>query len=745
MHLAYPLPWWLAIVLVTAIAVAVFLEYRRPLSPLTRLQRGGLVALRAAVLIVIVLFLFRPIIVLPPAATRDAIVPVLVDVSRSMRLPDETGQTRAAHAAAILTSQLLPALHEQFRPELYSVGDALSPIGPDRLSADAHRTDLSGALDAVRERYRGQHVAGIVVLSDGGDTGPSGSGGSGRSGGEGGPPVYAIGIGAPDGPRDREVLGLTAADPRLDHASVDLHVTAMSSGFGRAPLQLRVLANGRLLETRQIVPPADGSPVEEVFTVAPDPTSPTVYTADIAADPAEPVVENNSRAVLVNGAGRKRRVLVLEGAPGFEHTFLKRALAADAGLDVDSVTRKGRNADNQDTFFVQANAGRSASLTAGFPATRQDLFAYDALVIANVEGDYLTRAQLGLAADFVSERGGGLLVMGGRSFAKRGLTGTPLEEVLPVELSDRRGGLVRTAYGSGQAPAHNRVMLTRDGETHPITRIGASSDENRKLWSALPALAASASVGGPRPGASVLALTTAPGGGVFPVVAVQRYGQGRSMVFTGEASWRWRMMSPSADRAYEFFWRQAIRWLATGAPDPVAITLPEAAEPGDAISVDVDARDSSFAPVPDATVEAMLTPPGGDPQPLKLRHDAVGGGRFTAAVRPDRAGLYRIHAEARRGTTALGSADHWMLVGGADREFADPRLNEGLLRRLARTSGGRYARAADASSIVQWLKSAAPPDAAPERRDLWHEPWALAFVLVLLSAEWVLRRSRGLR
>ena len=37
-----------------------------------------------------------------------------------------------------------------------------------------------------------------------------------------------------------------------------------------------------------------------------------------------------------------------------------------------------------------------------------------------------------------------------------------------------------------------------------------------------------------------------------------------------------------------------------------------------------------------------------------------------------------------------------MYVGGADREFADPRLNEGFLRRIARNSGGRYVRAAEA-------------------------------------------------
>jgi hypothetical protein len=177
----------------------------------------------------------------------------------------------------------------------------------------------------------------------------------------------------------------------------------------------------------------------------------------------------------------------------------------------------------------------------------------------------------------------------------------------------------------------------------------------------------------------------------------------------------------------------------------VSINVPESPEPGDAIAEDVDARDRAFTPVHDARIEATLTPPGRDAQPLRLRHEAGAGGRFTAAVRPDHAGLYRIHAEARRGTTALGSADRWMLVGGADREFADPRLNENLLRRIARTSGGRYARAADAANIVQWLRSAAPRNPAPEHRDLWHEPWVLALIIMLLSAEWILRRRWGLR
>jgi hypothetical protein len=120
-------------------------------------------------------------------------------------------------------------------------------------------------------------------------------------------------------------------------------------------------------------------------------------------------------------------------------------------------------------------------------------------------------------------------------------------------------------------------------------------------------------------------------------------------------------------------------------------------------------------------------------------------GRFTALFHADRAGLYHVRAEARHGSAVLGASERWMYVGGGDREFADPRLNEGFLRRVARDSGGRYVRAADASRIVGWLQEAERQNAAPGQRDLWHQPWVIAVLALLLSAEWVLRRRWGLR
>jgi uncharacterized membrane protein len=737
-------PWWLAGLVGLAVVVAVWAEYRRPLAPLRAFQRATLVAIRAGALVALVLFLFRPIALLHPAGTRDAVVPVLVDVSRSMRLTDADGQSRIARASSLVQSELLPALSTSYRPQLFAVGDSFEAATAESLTARARRSDLSGALTRARERFRDERVAGIVLISDGADTG--GGGDAARQALPADlPPVFAVGVGAAAGIRDREVVSVAAGDQRLDRASVDLQVSTTSSGFGRQPFELRLLSGTQVLERRRVTPSEDGSPNDERFTVFPDRQSATVYTVEIPAEQNEPVTENNVRRVLVSPAGRKRRLLVIEGAPGFEHSFMTRAWAADPGLEVDAVVRKGKNASGSHTFSIQAAAGRTQALADGFPARRSDLYAYDALVIANIEGDFFTRAQLAMIADFVSERGGGLLVTGGHSLAARGLIGTPVEALLPVELDDRRVSGLAKASLTALAGAPNQVVLTAEGEAHPIMRLGRSGEETRQKWTTLPPLASLAALGPPRAGATVLAVSSAPGGGIHPVIAVQRYGQGRSMVFGGEASWRWRMMMASTDRSYEMFWRQASRWLAETAPDPVSVTTPDAVEPGDSAEIAIDARDASFALVPDAGVTAAIVSPDGSERTLPVRRVPESAGRFTSAFVPDRPGAYHVRVEATRGQEPLGTSDRWMLVGGGDREFADPRLNEAWLRRVARTTGGRYVRANDAARVASWLQDTARQHAEPERRDLWHEPWAMAFIIVLLSAEWMLRRLWGLR
>ncbi len=200
MSFANPLPWWALALVVGAAALVAWLAYsRQPLSPS---RRRVLVTLRFVTLLALVVFLMRPVARATDANVRDAVVAILVDTSRSMSIEDAEGAVRridraradprgaSAARARIAISRRGPRLR----------GWACARGARD-LAAAARRSDVEGALAAVRARYRDRRVAGIVLLSDGGDTS-----GAGERAADGGPPIFALGVGSPTVGRDREIL-----------------------------------------------------------------------------------------------------------------------------------------------------------------------------------------------------------------------------------------------------------------------------------------------------------------------------------------------------------------------------------------------------------------------------------------------------------------------------------------------------------------------------------------------------------
>lgn len=730
MQFTVPYPWWVLLLIAAATVAVAWAVYVRAVLP--RGRRAALVTLRALALLLLVACLLGPVRVMPPAAS-EAVVAVLVDGSRSMRLPDASGRPRIETATALWQHEVRRSLGTRFRPELWQFGAGLERVQDDLVGAAASGSDLSRALRLLRERYREQPPRAVVVISDGGDTGADDAA---AVAAEAGIPVYAIGVGTSRPAFDLEVLDVSAGENVLADSTVDITAALVSRGAA-APFDVRLLENGRPVDLRRAVPAAGGSPVRIVFTASPARDAATVYTAEIPSEAGELTVDNNRRSLVVEPPARRRRILVVEGAPGFEHSFFKRALAEDAAFEVDSVVRKGRNERGEPTYFVQAREARAARLTSGFPQEPAALFAYDAVVLANVAGDALSRAQLQMLARFVERRGGGLLLLGAKTYAQQGFVGTPLEELLPMRMVGLGSGVMRAS----EASPSGRVDVTDDGRPHPVMRI-APIEEVDARWRAMPPLAGVAALGPLRPGAQALAVVGA-ADGPRPLVALQRYGQGRVLVFTGEASWRWRMQLPSGDRTYERFWRQAVRWISSGAPDQVAVAAPDVAA-GAASVLSIDVRDEEFAPVADADVGVRITRPGERADDIPAAPSNPSRGRYAAGVRFDEPGVYKVSATARRDGRTVGTADRFVLVGGVDREMADPRLNEEVLRRVALASGGEYLHAEEAHRLAPLLSSTAAP-AAPTLVPLWHNAWVFAALALLLAMEWAVRRRWGLR
>ena len=556
MQFATPVPWWVLALGVLLSAVVAYGAYRRPAVPLSFWRRLLLVDLRSAALLLVFLFLLQPVRT-APGPPGGAVVAVLVDHSRSMAIPDAAGAPRLARAVALVRDSLLPQLAPRADVELFGFGDRLFETTLEGAAADAPRTDLAGALEEVASRLAARPLAGLVVVSDGGETGPRPAA---RVAADSGSRLFTVGVGAPQPGPDREVVSFTAGPPPAAQSVVDLTAAVASHGLGGEAFEVRLLGNGRLLDRRRVTPTGAGAPARVVFRVRPDPEAATLYTVEVPAAAGEIVAGNNTGRVLVPPPPRPRRVLLIEGAPSYEHTFLKRVWQADPGLVLDAVIRKGMNDLGEQTFYVQGDPERTPALGGGFPAEREALFAYDAIVLANVEADYFRVPQLELLASFVAERGGGLLSLGDATLSRRGWGASALAAVLPVALVDPGRGAEYGSAGGGleaSGDGGEALELTAAGARHPVMRLASTPEETRERWRAVPRLAGAVALGAPKPGATLLAVTPAqPGRPAQPLIAIQRYGAGRAMAFAGRAAWRWRMRMPADDRTYEVFWGQ---------------------------------------------------------------------------------------------------------------------------------------------------------------------------------------------
>jgi uncharacterized membrane protein len=130
-------------------------------------------------------------------------------------------------------------------------------------------------------------------------------------------------------------------------------------------------------------------------------------------------VENNRREVLIRVADREEKILYFEGEPRFEVKFLRRAVDGDHNLRVVTLLRTSENK------FYRVGVDDAEELSGGFPKTREELYKYRGLILGSIEASFFSAEQLRMIGEFVSERGGGLLMLGGRhSFSEGGYAGT---------------------------------------------------------------------------------------------------------------------------------------------------------------------------------------------------------------------------------------------------------------------------------------------------------------------------------
>jgi uncharacterized membrane protein len=728
--------WLLGAGTLGALAVASYTLARGRAAVVDRSVMAGL---RVALLAVLLFCMLQPSLILSTVVPQQNFLGILVDDSRSMRIPNAQGSPRSSFIADAFTpgeSELLQALADRFTLRFFRFSSAASRIdGPGELGFDGTHSDVSAALDAAREELAGVPLSGLVLVTDGADNGSRPLTEALVPLQAAGVPVFTVGLGEETLEPDIEVGRVELPRAILEGSTLLVDVVVTQVGFGRRTVPLIVEDQERILAEEEVSLGPDGEPVVARVRFQLDQAGAHRVRFSIPIQSSERVDRNNAREVQIEVRGAREKILYFEGEPRFEVKFMRRAVHDDDNLQLVVLQRTA------ESKFLRLDVDGAEELAAGFPRTREELYRYRALVLGSVEASFFTHDQLQMIADFVSERGGGLLMLGGRSaFAEGGWAGTPVEEVLPVVLID--------APPDPSFLAEVRVTPTPAGAAHAAVQLGETNEETQAKWETLPPVTVVNAVTEVRPGATTLLAGAGEGlPGPQVVLAHQRYGRGKALAFTAQDSWIWQMHAdvPADDLSHETFWQQLLRWLVDDVPEAVAATLEqEHVERLETVRLVATVGDSTYIEVNDAEVVARITSPTGVVTELPMEWTVERDGEYAVDILPGEAGEHEVEVSATRDGQTLGADMTYLQVAPSDEEYFGAGRRTQLLSRIAQETGGQSYTPETVTTLPEDITVSGAGVTLVEERDLWDMPALFLLMMLLMGAEWGYRRVRGL-
>ncbi len=732
-------PWYITLLFAVAAVLGAYWFYRYPSLP--GAWRLGLSGLRAAAFLVILVLFLQPVLRVHSVIPQKNFVAIAYDGSRSMEIRDGAdGQSRMSVQQRLLRASdnpLLKDLSSRFKLRFFRFSKAAERTEAFQdLPRRGEITDIENTLRQIEGELAAAPVAGIVLVTDGADNHSTNLDAVSAQLHARNIPIYAVGIGSTGFPRDAEVLRVSAPRHVLKDTLVEAEVFVRSTGYAGRRSKLLVMERDRQIQSQEILLGGDGEvKTYKVYFNSQTPGS-RVFTFRIEPFDDELIRENNDQSALVRVDDAQPQILYVEGEPRWEYGFLRRAILSDKNLQVVTLLRQA------DGKFLRQGIDSPSTLEKGFPVDKAELFKYRGLIIGSVEASFFTFDQLRMISDFVSQRGGGFLMLGGKnSFGQGGYMNTPVEDLLPVRLGPN----------SREIPDFSeleyKVHLTSYGAEHPVTRLSLSESENRKRWDAAPTLIGFNPTAGPKPGATVLAQGGTPDSrGQSPVIlAFQRFGKGKSLAFTTAASWRWKMQQDHANNFHELFWKQALRWLVSDSPDQVSVDTEKRTYSSDEpVLIRAEVNDASFGPLNKAQVRAQVKSPSGQSSSVPLSWDVESDGVYSGAFKASEDGMYEISCEASLGTQSIGSAKSEFWVAPSTEEFHNAQLNADLLKRLSHATGGRYYSPENTRTLAEDISYIDTGSSRLEEKDLWDMPFNFLLLVGLVSAEWILRKRKGL-
>lgn len=748
-QLVFDSGWSLAALLASFCAVLVLIVASLWTRVISVPRRAFVAVLQGIVAAIALTMIWQPALQVSISERGENTVAWVLDSSRSMAKQDASsaaesnGQSR--YEAGLLAIEQY-ALDEQseFTTTLYSIGDDLLPVITLAELQDktlSERSILSSGLDSLLGTVNETALAAVVLLSDGADNSDFVDVQWWQQLAAAGVPVHTVGIGQSGDPQDVELSDVVMPSVVQSDSKISARLT-ISHGESGGTARVRVTSAGELIAANDLTFPlgADKSIHTVTFSSGSSGIQQLEFTVEALTSAAgvaavDTELRNNRQPFVIQVIDKPKRILYVEGEPRWEYKFIRRALDGNRAVEIVSLLRTSPNK------FYRQGVKDASELAQGFPVTREQLFSYDAVIIGSLEAAELNTLQQTALRDFVSERGGSLLMLSGRQgLADGGWGRSVVAAALPVILSNR---LSAETYFRKRSQA----QPTLAGLRTPWLELGESELDNLEAWRSLPALADGQNIGQPKPGAVTLLQrnsTESTATGLEPLLVSQRYGRGRSAVLGTSGTWRWQMGLPSDDERHERFWRQLLGAMVDGIVPRIDIEQTASViRDNDATPLSVVAYNPDYSPLQQSVLAVQLSLPDGSVKSVDMYPDNQRPGRYTAQVNTPFDGPYSIAAS----TPSFGESpsvqpitvEQWWVRESGNAEAFNAQLQQGFLQRIADTTGGSYLSIENMDQLGALLSQENAALKRENRLPLWNMPFFFLCLLFAKALEWWFR------
>jgi hypothetical protein len=716
-----PLPvlCWLAALL----AALTIYSYWKLGGGLGRWRRSFLIFWRVAGLALVFLLFLQPSReeqIIPPKVNRVTLI--ALDTSRSMKQMDVEKASRFEAAKALLyNSDLAPAGANasagdvrwfEFNSDATPVTGTLESLKPEGVTTRMDRS-INTILNSLAG---GEEARALVLLTDGHDlemVNPAKTGAMARSRQT---PIYAVPLGRQG--KVRDVSARIASYQPYSYVRQKARINAVLRLIGCEfeDLTVQLLRQDQVVQTQHLNAEENSQLPVEFEVMEPD-VGQFEYEIRVVPLPGEIDTENNSALTYLNVIDQQIQVLLLEGSPYWDTTFLQRSLMRNDKINLDCVVQYSENAAR----VIRKNKPQEELKV---PATQDEFNQYDVIILGRAIDQILDGPRLHNLQNYVSEHGGTVIFSRGKAFAS---ASNELEPVI-WESTPTDKVSVQVAR-EGQAVAPFKVVAEQTGASALPDLIAGHKIHERKPLSAVLAQAVNRDSGEAMPG-----------------FVHRRFGRGQVLSVGVDGLWHWAF-NPKAEPVnsmFDRFWDQMILWLMAGRD-----FLPNKEFSFRSSSANVLLGEKVYFKMVSRSLEAKtrsvpVTIFQGDKEIARTSLTSGGaqdGYRLSADYLPEKTGRYRAVAALPDGSRQESK----FIVFDENLEETEVAADVSYLRRLCESSGGRVINPEELKKLKAELDSrqaSAPPQM--KRITLWDQTWIFYLIGLVFGVDWYFRRKWGL-